>query len=251
MKEKEVTARWIRIKTILAIIIWLVLLISAFMLIRSLFLSKPKADDPFIHPELRIIHQFNENVFSRFFSNAHLVKEFPLSAAATRVRVNGALGLKDSVDAADWRLKVARAPGDTLILSLDEIKQLPRTEITFDFKCIEGWSQVSHWCGVKMTDFIKAYHLESAAGKMYMGLRTPDNGYYVGIDRASALHPQTLLCYELNGQPLPLNQGFPLRLIIPVKYGIKHLKRIGVMYFSDTAPPDFWAEQGYDYYSGL
>jgi DMSO/TMAO reductase YedYZ molybdopterin-dependent catalytic subunit len=82
-------------------------------------------------------------------------------------------------------------------------------------------------------------------------LATPDKGYYVGIDMPSVLHPQTILCYEMNGQPLPLNQGYPLRLIIPVKYGIKHLKRIGTMYFDNKRPPDYWYEQGYDYFSGL
>lgn len=84
----------------------------------------------------------------------------------------------------------------------------------------------------------------------YISLATPDKGYYVGIDMPSALHPQTLLCYEMNGKPLPVNQGFPLRLIIPVKYGIKHLKRIGTIYFSNDKPADYWAERGYDYYAG-
>ena len=84
----------------------------------------------------------------------------------------------------------------------------------------------------------------------YSGLITPDKGYYVGIDMPSLMHPQTLLCYEMNGQSLPLNQGYPLRLIIPVKYGIKHLKRIGSIYFSNSRPRDYWAEAGYDYYAG-
>jgi DMSO/TMAO reductase YedYZ molybdopterin-dependent catalytic subunit len=68
---------------------------------------------------------------------------------------------------------------------------------------------------------------------------------------ASALHPQTLLCYEMNGTPLPPGHGYPLRLIIPVKYGIKNLKRIGNLSFSNERPPDYWFERGYDYYSGL
>jgi len=55
----------------------------------------------------------------------------------------------------------------------------------------------------------------------------------------------------VNGKPLPLENGAPLRLIIPVKYGIKNLKRIGTITFSNNRPPDYWAEQGYDYYSGL
>ena len=85
----------------------------------------------------------------------------------------------------------------------------------------------------------------------YIGLETPDKAYYVGIDMKSALHPQTILCYEMNGQPLPANQGYPLRLIIPVKYGVKSLKQIGTISFSDQRPRDYWAERGYDYFSGL
>jgi DMSO/TMAO reductase YedYZ molybdopterin-dependent catalytic subunit len=80
---------------------------------------------------------------------------------------------------------------------------------------------------------------------------TPDEKYYVGLDMPSAVHPQTILAYEMNGKPVPVNHGAPLRLIIPVKYGIKNLKRIGSIAFSDTRPPDYWAENGYDYYSGL
>jgi DMSO/TMAO reductase YedYZ molybdopterin-dependent catalytic subunit len=85
----------------------------------------------------------------------------------------------------------------------------------------------------------------------YVGLNTPDKKYYVGIDTKSILHPQTILCYEMNGKPLPMKQGYPLRLIIPVKYGIKHLKRIGTIFFSTSKPKDYWYERGYDYYSGL
>jgi DMSO/TMAO reductase YedYZ molybdopterin-dependent catalytic subunit len=68
---------------------------------------------------------------------------------------------------------------------------------------------------------------------------------------ASALHPQSLLAYEMNGQPLEDRHGAPLRLVIPVKYGIKNLKRIGRIEYTNSRPADYWAEQGYDYYSGL
>jgi len=73
----------------------------------------------------------------------------------------------------------------------------------------------------------------------------------VCLDRDSAFHLQTILAYEMNDQPLTEVHGAPLRLIIPVKYGIKNLKRIGTITFSNTRPPDYWAERGYDYYSGL
>jgi DMSO/TMAO reductase YedYZ molybdopterin-dependent catalytic subunit len=67
----------------------------------------------------------------------------------------------------------------------------------------------------------------------------------------SAMHPQTLLCYQMNGKPLEPRHGAPLRLIIPVKYGVKNLKRIGKLYFSNDRPRDYWFERGYDYYCGL
>jgi DMSO/TMAO reductase YedYZ molybdopterin-dependent catalytic subunit len=85
----------------------------------------------------------------------------------------------------------------------------------------------------------------------YVGMETPDGGYYVGLDMPSALHPQTLLCWAMNGQPLALEHGAPLRLVIPVKYGVKNLKRIGTIRYTDEKPKDFWAEQGYDWFAGL
>ena len=192
----------------------------------------------------------NEKIFSTVFDTTKLIKEYPLSAAAKKVRANGVEGIRDNVDEKTWRLNVIKDNGDTLKVTLDEIKLLPKKDIIFDFKCIEGWSQVTHWAGVPLKEFMKHYHLGNEAMKKYVGLSTPDNGYYVGIDMPSALHPQTLLCYEMNGKALPKIQGYPLRLIIPVKYGVKHLKRIGTMYFSNKKPADYWAERGYDYYTG-
>ncbi len=68
--------------------------------------------------------------------------------------------------------------------------------------------------------------------------------------RLERKHPQTLLCYEMNGEPLTLEHGAPLRLVTPVKYGIKNIKRIGTIRFTDKRPADFWAERGYDWYAG-
>jgi hypothetical protein len=195
----------------------------------------------------------NEAIFSKIFSQNHLSKTYPISKAVASVRFNGNLGLdlKNKFDTAGWRLNVIKKNGDTLQLTLDDIKKLPKTQVCFNFKCIEGWDQITWWAGVKMSDFIKAYGLEEEAKMNYVGLCTPDKEYYVGIDMPSALHPQTILCYELNGRPLPIREGFPLRLIIPVKYGIKHLKLIGSMYFDNNRPKDYWFERGYDYYAGL
>ncbi len=216
---------------------------------------------------LRKAMDVNENIFSKVFSTSDLEPEYPVSSAVSRVRVNGNYGMKSALDTSSWKLLVVRnadllSTADTIEISLDEIKKLPKTEVIFNFKCIEGWSQITWWGGVRFSDFAAHYQLgmkscgiieKGTEGEecKYAGLTSTDGEYYVGIDMPSMMHPQTILCYEMNGRSLPMNQGAPLRLIIPVKYGIKHLKRIGTLFFSDNRPKDFWYERGYDYYAGL
>jgi hypothetical protein len=201
-----------------------------------------------------------ELFFKKIFSGNHLVRTYPKSRAARRVRLNSFIGMRDpSFKPDEWRLSVMGddggpvmgRDGNPLKITIEEIKALPKTEIVYDFKCVEGWDQIQHWAGVRFSDLIEHFQLGELAKKSYVGLETPDGKYYVGLDRESALHPQTILAYEMNDQPIADNHGAPLRLIIPVKYGIKNLKRIGTMTFSDTRPRDYWAERGYDYYSGL
>ncbi len=211
--------------------------------------NQPQNEDN-LQPILRKGLRANEKLLSLFFSKKREAKSFKKSDAVTKVRVNGDVGMDGNLDTT-WRLKIARKPGDTLVLTLNDLKALPKTEIVFDFKCVEGWSQVTWWGGVRFSDFMEKYNLVPQMGMKYVGMITPDEAYYVGNDMPSMLQPQTILCYEMNGKPLPQDQGYPLRLIIPVKYGIKHLKRIGVMYFSNEKPKDYWAEQGYDYFAGL
>ncbi|MDB5109640.1 MAG: molybdopterin-dependent oxidoreductase [Mucilaginibacter sp.] len=203
------------------------------------------------HQPLRRALNKTELFFRNFFSNNNLVKTYPKSMAAKVVRHNSDIGSEGKLPPESWKLQVHKKSGEVLQITLDELRALPKTEIVYDFKCVEGWDQISHWGGVKFTDFISHFKLEDEAKLQYVGLETPDKKYCVGIDMPSALHPQTLLAYEVNDQPLPGKHGQPLRLIIPVKYGIKNLKRIGSIAFSNTRPHDYWAEQGYDYYSGL
>jgi DMSO/TMAO reductase YedYZ molybdopterin-dependent catalytic subunit len=211
--------------------------------------QEPAAATAGLSAPVRDVLNENAKISSKIFSPDRLVKTYPLSMAAKKVRVNGSIGLMSDME--EWQLKVIRKNGQVMPVSLKDIMQLPRQDIVYDFKCIEGWDQVSHWGGVKCSDFMEHYGLHDEAKMEYLSLVTPDEKYYVGIDMPSVLHPQTLLCYEVNGSPLPVQHGAPLRLIIPVKYGVKHLKRIGTMAFANERPPDYWAERGYDYYSGL
>jgi DMSO/TMAO reductase YedYZ molybdopterin-dependent catalytic subunit len=132
-------------------------------------------------------------------------------------------------------------------MTLDDIKALPRVEMITELKCIEGWSTITHWAGARFSDFAAKF---SSSATQYVSLITPDGGYFVGMDMQSMMHPQTLLCYEMNFAPLTVPHGAPLRLVTPTKYGIKNIKRIGRIIFTAERPKDFWAESGYDWYSG-
>lgn len=250
-KEEIVEQKHIRRKTIIALF-FLVLFFCCCIAVWKYINVQPDADG--VAVPLRSVLDANEKVFETVYSNDNLVPEYPKEMAAKRVRVNGNIGMTGVIDSA-YRLFVLRSMKDTLRISIAEIKAMPKTEIIFDFKCVEGWSQISHWGGVRLSDFMKHYNLgtknDTKEYFVYTGMVTVDHKYYVGLDMPSCLHPQTILCYEMNGLPLPDNQGYPLRLIMPVKYGIKSIKKIGTIFFSDSKPRDYWAERGYDYFAGL
>lgn len=198
---------------------------------------------------LRGTLEFNEWVSENLYSSKRLAPEFSPDRI-TPERVNGMEGLaSDGFDLARWRLTVAGLAASEITLTLADIKALPRTEMITEFKCIEGWSLIQQWAGVRFSDFVAKYADPSRLPR-YVSLVTPDEGYFVGWDIESIMHPQTLLAYELNGKPLTSEHGAPLRLASPLKYGIKQIKRIGRIEFTDERPKDYWGEQGYDWYSG-
>jgi len=210
---------------------------------------------------LRRTLEFNEKLAKSYFNGTRAAPTFPREMAR-EPRLTGEEGLPAAFDPLTWRLHVTGA-GQARTVALEDIKRLPRVNMTTEHKCIEGWSEIVNWTGARLSDFAAAYNLGARDGTSpdprdrprdlvrYVGLETPDGGYYVGMDMPSALHSQTLLCYEMGGKPLSIEHGAPLRLVTTVKYGIKSLKRIGRIIFTDERPRDFWAERGYDWYAGL
>jgi DMSO/TMAO reductase YedYZ molybdopterin-dependent catalytic subunit len=193
--------------------------------------------------------RFNERLARDLYSEQRLAPRFPDNRVQP-IRTNGLMGLSGDYDPGQWQLNINQSNGAVKPVTLDEIQALPRIEQTTQLNCIEGWSVVIHWTGARFSDFCAKF-APNALDEPYVGIGTPGNEYYVGIDMPSALHPQTLLCYEMNGAPLAIENGAPLRLVIPTKYGIKNIKRIGTITYADQRPADFWAEQGYDWYAGL
>jgi DMSO/TMAO reductase YedYZ molybdopterin-dependent catalytic subunit len=225
-------------------------------------------DDNGIPWPLRTAHRWNEAIWRKVYNNDHLGEVPPAPSAGTPSRTNGDIGLSDRVDTGPWKLQVSPAQEllhtddkRNLVLSMDHLRAMPQTETSVLFKCVEGWSEVMSFKGVRFSDFLTAMKLGTRDGLppnaalsnlySYVGLETPDAEYYVSLDMESMLHPRTLLATHVNGVPLDDDHGAPLRLLVPVKYGIKNIKRVGRIFFADARPRDYWTEQGYDWYASL
>ncbi len=204
---------------------------------------------------IRRMMAINEGLWRDLSSANHLAPDFA-GKHALEDRVNSDIGLEEPLgDPKEWKLVLSGLADyeDGFEITMDDLRKLPRTSMTTEFKCVEGWSAIMQWSGVRFADFMAAYPPELVEENLppFVALDTPDKQYYVSLDIESMLHPQTLLAYEWNGQPLSEEHGAPLRLVTPVKYGLKLIKRIGSIKYDRTRPPDYWTERGYDWYVGL
>ncbi len=248
MNEKSITRAELRTrltKSIAAGTVFVACVVGTFSWIRF----GPSSDG--LPTALREVQTLNEKIGRRLYSNTHIG---PLKTAPTHApRVNGLIGLDDDVDDASFRMKVESGT-KVVTLSIPELEALPRSQATTDFKCVEGWTEVFQYAGVRFSDFMKAENVglhDDGTPYPYVGLETPDGVYYVSLDIESMMNSQTILAYEMNGGELAMENGYPVRLMIPNKYGIKSLKRVGRIFFSDTRPPDYWQKRGYDWFSSL
>ena len=123
--------------------------------------------------------------------------------------------------------------------------------------CVEGWSAVAWWSGLRFDDLLRAYppmsqakwaRVESSVNLDASGNPDP---YFMSLDLATARHPQTLLATHLNGHPLTVDHGAPLRLLVPVKLGLKNVKAVTRISYAAEEPRDYWAERGYSRYDGI
>lgn len=198
---------------------------------------------------LRSAHEFNEGLWSRLYRRDRRAPEF-LKAQAKMPRVNGRIGLADELDLPSYRL-ILESPNGSKQLSLPEIESLPAMDIVTELCCIEGWSQIVHWTGVPLRHFLETFLGKNNAEFEYLFAETPDGQYFVALDQDAAMHEQTMVCWAMNGKPLEPLHGAPLRLVVPTKYGIKSLKRLGKIQLANQRPTDYWYERGYDWYAGL
>jgi DMSO/TMAO reductase YedYZ molybdopterin-dependent catalytic subunit len=208
----------------------------------------------FLNRALRI----EDDVAEALYSENRLVPTYTKSQITPlKNNYNGAT--PDPSYIPDWQLELTGLASG-LRVSLNIRNLLTRFQMHEQITrlvCVEGWSAVAWWSGLRFDDLLHAYpptpqakwvRVESSVNLDPSGNPDP---YFVSLDLPTARHPQTLLATHFNGQPLTVDHGEPLRLLVPVKLGLKNVKAITKLSFVAEEPRDYWAERGYSRYDGI
>jgi len=193
--------------------------------------------------------RFNDRVQAALFSRSRLAQTFPVSDVTDPFRFNAFYDewqVRDVPE--DWKLEMAGLVSDRSPWTVDLLRALPQADQVTRHICIEGWSQIGHWSGPKLSDVLARAGADLTA--RYIGFSCFD-GYSTSLDMASALHPQTILAVDFLGKPLAPEWGAPVRLRIPVKLGFKSAKSLQSIVVSNTNPGGYWENQGYNWFSGV
>ncbi len=179
------------------------------------------------------------------------VPEFPTSAIEPldALLIN-TFDTTPEIDLQTYRLTIDGEVTNPLQLSLVDIQKRPRQSMVIRHVCVEGWAAIVQWNGAPLRELIALAKPKSTARFVYF---ESADGYYESWDLASALHPQTLLAYQRNGQPLSIENGAPIRLAAPIKLGYKQSKWVTrVQLVSQLLPQTgYWEDQGYEWFGGL
>ena len=154
----------------------------------------------------------------------------------------------DPVVRGEWRLEVSGAVRKPVSLTLGELMKLPSVTQKVDHFCVEGWNARATWTGVRVRDLARLVEPTADAGFVDFG--GFDKGYHESWDLESAMHPQTLVAYGMDGHMLGPAHGAPARVHSPVKLGYKNTKYLTRVVFMPRQNGGYWTDQGYEWYAG-
>jgi DMSO/TMAO reductase YedYZ molybdopterin-dependent catalytic subunit len=205
------------------------------------------------HPAVRFLgamRRWNEKADGIMFSPTRLAPELPASATTPE---NGfpAYFISDEmpVAPATWTLKVGGLVKRPMVLTLAQLQAMPRTDMRVQHHCVEGWSAVASWHGVRLSEIARQVAVDPRV--QFVEFRSFDSGYWSSWDLDSALHPQTLLAYGFNGRSLFAEHGAPLRVYSAVKLGYKNVKYLTDVNFLPNRTGGYWEDQGYEWFAGV
>ncbi len=161
---------------------------------------------------------------------------------------------------ADWKLEIGGLVEKPASFSLAELRRMSSRTQTTRHDCVEGWSAIATWEGVKLSALLEHAQPKPEARFVVFYCADPDEDgekYYESIDFDEAYHPQTILAYGMNGQTLPVAHGAPIRLRVERQLGYKQAKyvmKIEVVESLDAiggGNGGYWEDQGYEWYAGI
>ena len=198
---------------------------------------------------LTAMSSWNDGVQEWLFDPKRLAPEFPESRITQPFPYNGYYPENEvpAIDGATYRLELAGKIRSRKSWSLAELAALPQVSQVTRHICVEGWSAIGKWGGVRFSDFLERIGADTTA--KYVGFKCADD-YYGSIDMATALHPQTQLTLRYADAELPPKYGFPIKIRIPTKLGFKNPKLVAAIFVTNDYPGGYWEDQGYNWYSG-
>ena len=194
---------------------------------------------------------FSDWASARLFRSSHLAPTFDSSDLTpfAKFPINDYDVDDPGVIFENWTLTVSGAvkkPGD---YTLAQVQALPRYRQNTRHICVEGWDVIGRFGGARLSDFLLMVGADPTA--RFVEVNCADD-YYESLDMPTALHAQTLLCYEMYEQPLTRTHGAPLRLQIPTKIGYKQAKYLTDLKVSHVLDRvGYWEDQGYSWFYGL
>jgi DMSO/TMAO reductase YedYZ molybdopterin-dependent catalytic subunit len=199
------------------------------------------------------VSDFNDRVQAWLFNPAQMAREYPQSAITRPFPFNSfytpnSPEKSPKVDAATYRLEISGMASETAPWTLAQLAALPSFSQITRHICIEGWSAIGKWSGVRFSDFLARIGADRRA--KYVTFRCSDN-YITSIDMPTALHPQTQLTLRFDDETLPRPYGFPIKLRIPTKLGFKNPKHIRSIDIGNDFTGGYWETYGYNWFSGL
>ena len=206
-------------------------------------------DDDSVQRVLSGMSRWNDRVQSWLFDPDKLAPEFPESAITKPFPFNAYYDRDEirTVDAATYKLEISGLVRDRKPWTLPELYALPQVSQITRHICVEGWSAIGKWSGVRFSEFLQRIGADLTA--RYVGFKCADD-YSTSIDMRTALHPQTQLTLRFADQILPPDYGFPMKLRMPTKLGFKNPKYIVAMFVTNDYPGGYWEDQGYNWFSG-
>jgi DMSO/TMAO reductase YedYZ molybdopterin-dependent catalytic subunit len=198
---------------------------------------------------LNAMSRWNDGVQDWLFDPKRLAPEFPESSITRPFPFNGYYAESEvpEIDGASYKLELAGMIRETRPWTLAELYALPQVSQVTRHICVEGWSAIGKWSGVRFSDFLARIGADTTA--KYVGFQCADD-YYGSIDMATALHPQTQLSFRYADELLPPKYGYPMKLRIPTKLGFKNPKHIAAIFVTNEYPGGYWEDKGYNWYSG-